>query len=77
MGLLMPAYFNVWKASRESSESDTHSDFLLAPSLARCSFNGWAICAKPFMKLPVIVYKAKEGSNLHIGLQQHAFSDNL
>ena len=28
----MQAHFKAWKASRASSDRDTHSDFLLAPS---------------------------------------------
>ena len=76
MGQLIQAHFNAWKASRVSSESDTCSDFLLAPSPARCSFNGWAIC-KAFYELPVMTYKAKEGSKLCIGLQQCTFSNSL
>ena len=73
----MQALFNAWKASREFSESNTHSDFLLAPSTAKCSFNGWAIHAKPFMKSPVMAYEVKEGSNLHTGLQQCTFSNSF
>ena len=45
----MQACFNTWKASRAFLESNTHFNFLLAPSLAKCSFNGWAIQVKPFM----------------------------
>ena len=59
------------------SESDTHFDFLLAPSPAKCSFNGWAIHAKPFYELSIMAYEAKEGSNLGVGLWQHALSDGL
>ena len=45
----MQACFNASNASRASSDKDTHSDFLLAPSPAKCLLSGWAIQAKPFM----------------------------
>ena len=45
----MQACFKAGKVSMMSSDSDTHSDSLLASCLARHLFNGWAIHAKPFM----------------------------
>ena len=65
----MQACFNAQKAFRTSSDRDTHSDFLLAPSPAKCSFNGWAICAKTFYESPVMANEAEEGSNLSVNLQ--------
>ena len=73
----MQACFNTQKASRASLDKDTHSDFLLAPSPAKCSFKGWAICPKPFMKLPVMAYEAEEGSDLGVSLWQCILSNSL
>ena len=73
--MLIQPCSKAWKASKASSDSDTHSDFLLAPSPARCSFNSWAIHVKPLYELPVMAYKAKEGANLCIGLRQCTLSD--
>ena len=62
----MQACFNTQKASRASSDKDTHSDFLLAPSPAKCLFNGWVILAKPLMELPLVANEAEEGFNLSV-----------
>ena len=47
----MYACFNALKAFKASSESDTHSNFLLAPSPAKCLLSGWAVHANPLMIL--------------------------
>ena len=74
----MQAHFNAWKASRASSESDTHSDFLLAPSLAKVFIQWLGNPCEAFYELPVMAYEAKEGLNLHVGLQQWCtFSNSL
>ena len=46
----MQACFNASNALRAPLDKDTHSDFQLAPSPAKCSLSGWAIQANPFMK---------------------------
>ena len=52
----------------EHLQTVTHAlDFLLAPSPAKCSFNGWAIHAKLFMNHLYMAYKAKKGLNFHVG----------
>ena len=50
-GAIMHTCFNVSKAFKASSESDTHSDFLLAPSPVKWSLSGCAIHVKPFTYL--------------------------
>ena len=49
MGTIMHACFNALKAFMASFDSDTHSDFLLAPFLVRYSLRGCVIHANPLM----------------------------
>ena len=73
----MQAHFNAWKASRAFLESDTHSDFLLAPSPAQVFIWWLGNLCKTLYEPPIMAYQAKEGSNLHIGLWWCTFTDGL
>ena len=64
-------------ALRASSDRDTHSDFLLAPSPATCSFSGLGNFDKAFYELSVLTYKAKESPNLCVSLWWFIFSNGL
>ena len=72
----MQARFNAWKAPRAFSDSDTCSDFLLAPSPAmfvQLLGNPW----KAFYEPPIMAHEAKEGSNLSVSLWWCTLGDGL
>ena len=74
----MQAHFNGLKRPPGCFQiANIHSDFLLAPSLAKCSFNGWAIHNKTFYEPPIMAQEAKEGLSLSVSLWWCTLSNGL
>ena len=73
----MQACFNASNTSRASSDKDTHSDFLLAPSPDKCSLSGWRNLSKALYKPSIMSHEAKEGPNLSVSLWECIFSNGL
>ena len=58
-------------------DRDTHSDFLLTPSPAKCSFSGGANLGKALYKPSIMTHEAKKGPNLCVSLWQCVLSNGL
>ena len=74
----MQACLKALKGSRASSESDTCSDltfYWLPPNQVFIQWLGNQ--CEAFYESPIMAYKAKEGTNLHIGLWQCTFSNGF
>ena len=65
--MLMHACFRALKAFKASSNNNTHSDFLLAPSPARCLFSSCDMHDAPY-ELLVVAHKAKKSIHFCVGL---------
>ena len=71
--MLIHTHFKALKALTASSGSDTHSDFLLAPSPERSLFSGCVNVCEALYEPLIVAHKAKEGLNFHVGFGQHTF----
>ena len=76
MGVVIHACFKASKAFKASSDSDTHSNFLL-PATLTCQVIFQQLCntSKALNEPSVMVHKAEKGMHLHVSLGQCTFQD--